>query len=111
MLTRGAQDWGYAEKTGATVRDVEATALKRDGWTIDGPHFKDAQHYLSRDGTNPEAPNPGYGWPLGSECWYFTLEGQGLRLCATGLTEESASLRAKAIMDADEPARFAGEAS
>jgi hypothetical protein len=64
------------------------------GWTADGPRFKDASMYLSSDGTNPEAPHPGYGWPLGTECWYYVLRGPGRRLYATGLTVESAALRA-----------------
>lgn len=79
-----------------------------EGWEIDGPFFKDAASYLSKDGTNPEAPAPGYGWPLGSECWYYELRGCGLRLCATGLTRESAARRAEAISRAADPARFAG---
>jgi hypothetical protein len=86
---------------------VEATALQFDSWTIDGPHFKDADSYLSHDGTNPEAPSPGYGWPLGTECWYYELEGrrgwERVRLCATGLTRESAAQRAQAIMASDDP--------
>lgn len=64
------------------------------GWTAHGPHFKDASMYLSKDGTNPEAPWRGYGWPLGSECWYYVLRGSGRQLYATGLTAESAALRA-----------------
>lgn len=69
------------------------------GWTAAGPYFKDADHYLSCDGDNPEAPAPGYGWPLGSECWYYVLtkEGRGLRLRPAGLTRESASRRAEQL--------------
>lgn len=67
------------------------------GWNADGPHFKSADTYLSKDGDNPEAPRPGYGWPLGTECWYFRLEGNGLILFATGSTVERAEARAFAI--------------
>ena len=83
-------------------------APARPGWTITGPKFKDADHYLSKDGTNPDAPWPGYGWPLGSECWYFILEGHGWYLHATGLTRENAAERAEAVMDSDDPPRFVG---
>lgn len=65
-----------------------------EGWTISGPHHKDNLHYISRDGDNPFAPKPGYGWPLGTECWFFHLEGHGLRLVATGHTVEGAFHRA-----------------
>lgn len=78
------------------------------GWTADGPHLKDGDGYLSKDGTNPEAPSPGYGWPLGTECWYFVLEGHGMRLFATGTTVEKASERAVTITNADDPAREGG---
>jgi hypothetical protein len=78
------------------------------GWTADGPHFKDADSYLSKDGANPEAPWPGYGWPLGSECWYYVLRKQGLRLHVTGLTVESAARRAEEAARSDDPARFTG---
>lgn len=67
------------------------------GWTADGPRFKDADSYLSTDGDNPEAPWPGYGWPLGSECWYYVLRGHGRRLFATGLTRENAARRAQEL--------------
>lgn len=94
---------------------VDVIASQCDSWTVDGPHFKDADQYLSHDGTNPEAPSPGYGWPLGTECWFYELEGrhdgQRIRLCATGLTRESAAKRAQAIMEADDPGRFAGAIS
>jgi hypothetical protein len=60
------------------------------GWDITGPRFKNAGKYLSKDGDNPEAPLPDYGWPLGSECWFFIMEGNGYRLFATGLTPSSA---------------------
>lgn len=79
-----------------------------DEWTFDGPHFKGSNSYLSVDGTNPEAPHPGYGWPLGSECWYFELVGDGWRLFATGLTVQSAARRAEAIANAEDPGRFSG---
>lgn len=69
--------------------------------TIRGPMFKDGSTYLSSDGHNPEAPRPGYGWPLGSECWYFYLEGSGARRWATGLTVESAWNRAVAIANGE----------
>jgi hypothetical protein len=70
------------------------------GWTAEGPRFKDASMYLSSDGTNPEAPWPGYGWPLGTECWYYVLRGPGRRLYATGLTIESAARRAACLAQA-----------
>lgn len=76
--------------------DTAAPSLP-PGWSVEGPTFKDAEQYLSRDGDNPEAPRPGYGWPLGTECWYYVLEGHGLRLFATGLTTESAARRAEVI--------------
>jgi hypothetical protein len=79
-----------------------------EGWDVDGPHFKDGDSYLSKDGTNPEAASPGYGWPLGSECWYYVLLGQGWRLHATGTTVEKAADRARAIAGSDDPARLAG---
>lgn len=66
-------------------------------WHVEGPFFKDEQSYLSKDGDNPEAAQPGYGWPLGSRCWYFRLEGRGRILHATGLTVESAARRAEAL--------------
>lgn len=78
------------------------------GWTADGPRFKGSGSYLSADGTNPEAPWPGYGWPLGSECWYYVLRGRGLVLYVTGLTAESAARRAEEAAMADDPARFTG---
>lgn len=80
----------------------------RPGWTVRGPKFKSKDSYLDQDGTNPEAPAPGYGWPLGSECWWYMLDGHGLRLVASGATRESAAARAEAVMDADDPARFVG---
>lgn len=82
-----------------------------DGWSFDGPHFKDADHYLSKDGTNPDAPWPGYGWPLGSECWYFVLEGAGYYLYATGTTKEKAARRAEAAVRSMNPPRFLGAVS
>lgn len=78
------------------------------GWEVEGPHFKDHTTYLSHDGTNPEAPEPGYGWPLGTECWYYVLNGHGLRLHATGSTELKALERALVIASADDPAREGG---
>jgi len=60
------------------------------GWDISGPYFKTSLQYLSRDGDNPEAPWPGYGWPLGTECWFFNMEGHGYLRTATGLTIQSA---------------------
>jgi len=80
----------------------------REGWAIEGPDFKTRDQYLDKDGTNPEAPSPGYGWPLGTECWFFFLRGHGLRCFATGTTVEKARERAVAIMESDDPARFAG---
>ncbi len=68
------------------------------GWTVEGPYYKDADHYLSRDGGNPAAPVPGYGWPLGTECYYFILTGHGLRLTATGATVDDAAARAGQLM-------------
>jgi hypothetical protein len=62
------------------------------GWTAEGPYFKGPDQYLSSDGTNPEAPWPGYGWPLGTECWFFILRGNS-RVIVTGLTAESAARR------------------
>lgn len=63
---------------------------------IDGPHFKGTDKYLDEDGDNPQAPWPGYGWPLGSECWYFLLkeEPPSFRYAATGVTVQDAWLRA-----------------
>lgn len=61
---------------------------------IDGPHFKDKDKYLSKDGDNPEAPWPGYGWPLNTTCWYFRLEDRGRLRWATGSTVEKAWARA-----------------
>lgn len=78
------------------------------GWTADGPYFKGTESYLSADGANPEAPWPGYGWPLGSECWFYVLHHQGLRLHVTGLTAESAARRAEQAVLSDDPARFTG---
>lgn len=71
------------------------------GWTAEGPRFKDASMYLSDDGSNPEAPWPGYGWPLGTECWYYVLRRSGRRLYATGLTAESAARRAAQLTEED----------
>lgn len=63
-----------------------------------GPFYKDEEHYLSKDGDNPEAPWPGYGWPLGTACWYFILEG-GYRWAATGSTVEKAWQRAVSLYE------------
>ncbi len=80
-----------------------------DGWTpADGPYFKDAEHYLSKDGANPDAPVPGSGWPLGSECWYYVLRRRGMRLHVTGLTAEKAARRAEEAARSQDPARFTG---
>jgi hypothetical protein len=87
---------------------VSVYVRPREGWTVAVPRFKDKDHYLASDGTNPDAPWPGYGWPLGSECWYYVLRGHGLRLHATGLTQESAARRAEEIMASDDPASFVG---
>jgi hypothetical protein len=78
------------------------------GWEIVGPFHKDAESYLSKDGTNPEAPEPGYGWPLGTECFYYVLRGHGLRLHATGSTIGKAERRAVQIATASDPAREGG---
>ncbi len=67
---------------------------KLSGWDITGPRFKGPMQYLSRDGDNPEAPWPDYGWPLGSECYYFIMEGHGYRKFATGSTPTRALDRA-----------------
>lgn len=67
------------------------------GWTVTGPRFKDGDHYLSKDGDNPEAPWPKYGWPLGSECWYYLMEGFDRRFYATGLTPEQTAAPAPAM--------------
>lgn len=64
---------------------------------VDGPHFKGEGTYLSADGDNPEAAWPGYGWPLGTECWYFRLNGRGRRLWATGTTVAKAWERAQEL--------------
>ncbi len=68
------------------------------GWEVEGPHFKSADRYLDADGDNPQAPWPGYGWPLGTECYWFRLRGHGKRLAATGLTVEDAEARASLLM-------------
>lgn len=69
------------------------------GVTLDGPHFKGDDKYLSKDGDNPEAPWPGYGWPLGSECWFYWVDFDGgYSLVATGLTKESAFARARVLV-------------
>lgn len=65
---------------------------------IDGPFFKGEDNYLSMDGDNPEAPWPGYGWPLGTTCWYFRVEGRR-HLCATGTTVERAFARAVELFE------------
>jgi hypothetical protein len=67
------------------------------GLNINGPAFKNGETYLSKDGDNPEAPWPGYGWPLGTECWYYRIEGLGSRKYATGLTPVSALARATEV--------------
>lgn len=72
-----------------------ADAALMSGFDITGPRFKNADQYISKDGDNPEAPWPGYGWPLGSECWYFHVEGHGRRAIATGLTIASALERCR----------------
>ncbi len=82
--------------------------LRADGWDITGPFAKGKDQYLSKDGTNPEAPWPGYGWPLGSECWYYVLEDRRYSLIATGLTRESALARTIEIATADDPLRKCG---
>ena len=79
-----------------------------EGWEVEGPVFKDGDSYLAKDGTNPEAPWPGYGWPLGTKCWYYRLRGHGIRTCATGSTIEKARARAIAVMQSDNPTRFVG---
>jgi hypothetical protein len=61
---------------------------------ISGPYFKDETSYISKDGDNPEAPWPGYGWPLETECWWFAVECGCRRVIATGLTHDSAIRRA-----------------
>ena len=61
-----------------------------EDWDVKGPFFKNSEQYLSRDGDNTEAPWPGYGWPLGTECYFFVAEGNGHRVIATGVTVESA---------------------
>lgn len=74
------------------------TELDIDGLRITGPHFKATDRYLSKDGDNPEAPWQGYGWPLGTECWYFHMESEtGSVRYATGKTVESAEARARKI--------------
>lgn len=80
---------------------------RADGWTVTGPEFKPSNKYMARDGDNPEAAWPGYGWPLGSECWFYRLEGHGWRLIATGLTRESAAARVEVLIErhADTPER------
>lgn len=78
------------------------------GWSADGPYFKGPDKYLSKDGANPEAPWPGYGWPLGSECWYYVLTGHGYQLHVTGLTKESAARRAEEASGSEDPLRFTG---
>lgn len=77
------------------------------GWTVDGPFFKDKDHYLSDDGANPEAPWPGYGWPGGTECWWYRLGGP-THLIVTGSTMNKAARRVEAAVLADDPARFTG---
>jgi hypothetical protein len=69
---------------------IDNIGNRLSGWDVEGPFFKDKEHYLSRDGDNPESPWVGYGWPLNTECWYFVLEGYGLRKIATGITIKSA---------------------
>ena len=87
---------------------TQLTLIADAGWEVDGPHFKGADSYLSKDSTNPEAPAPGYGWPLGSECFYYVLRGHGMRLFATGSTMEKALERAVTIATAEDPAREGG---
>lgn len=70
-----------------------------NGWEISGPIFKRKSSYLDMDGDNPEAPWPGYGWPLGTTCYYFRMRGHGWRQCATGSTVEEARERVKTLMD------------
>lgn len=60
------------------------------GWDVRGPFFKNSEQYISSDRDNPEAPWPGYGWPLDTECYFFQMHGHGRRLCATGVTPASA---------------------
>ncbi len=83
--------------------------LKRQ-WRIDGPFFKPAEEFLAADGECPEAPAPGYGWPLGSECCYFKVYGFGWRAYATGLTLPSALRRAATVIEQKE-AQVASEAA
>jgi hypothetical protein len=40
-----------------------------NGWNVIGPRFKNKEQYLSKDGDNPEAPWPDYGWPLDTESY------------------------------------------
>lgn len=91
----------------------DAVPVLPAGWSYDGPRFKDEDSYLSKDGTNPEAPWPGYGWPQGSECWYFVVrgtapEGYEVWLVITGLTAASAARRAEEAARSPDPLRFVG---
>jgi hypothetical protein len=81
------------------IQQAAGEALFRENCYITGPHFKDESHYLSHDGDNPQAPWPRYGWPLGTECWYFYLEVEGRRLWATGITVMNAWQRAIYLVD------------
>lgn len=77
-----------------TVERERGSTVIPDKVEISGPHFKPSDRYLSSDGDNPLVPWPGYGWPLGSTCWYFRLTGEGRWLYATGHTVEQALARA-----------------
>jgi hypothetical protein len=67
--------------------------------TIEGPFWKSPGHDLSKDGDNPEAPWPGYGWPLGTECWYFVvMSGWRRRWWTTGSSVAKALERLEDIL-------------
>lgn len=68
------------------------------GVDLEGPFLKRDNHYLSRDGDNPEAEWPGYGWPLGSVCWWYRIRVDECGEVATGLTPQSAFDRAMFII-------------
>jgi len=93
------------------MTEQSSSPVLADGWQVEGPKHKDADRYLSKDGDNPEAPWPGYGWPLGTECWYFVLTGHGARLFAAGSTAELAARRAEVVAEAHGVRRARGTAS
>jgi hypothetical protein len=79
---------------GAAYRQVDLT-----GWEVTGPHFKDENHYLSCDGSNPDVLWPGYGWPLGTTAYYYHVKGHGWNLVPTGSTVEKAWARAAQLIE------------